>query len=183
MSPNRSSGQMDRFSRFLLEGARLSIDAVGPLLTAFARGDSFALPPVSSAHDDEVGLEWLTERALIIAKYALLASDEERRSVTSLETVRLIAERRAAFGMAAWGAEAKADELAADLSLPIPAAIAKLGEARAQARRQSGIPSIEERARSQIEFGPGDDPFNQQPKSNGARSMSEAVSRALGTGQ
>lgn len=183
MIGNCTTGQMDRFSRYLLEGARLSIDAVGPLLTAFARGDSFALPPVSSAHDDEVGLEWLTERALLVAQYGLLASDEERRSLERLENARLVAERRAAFGMAAWGAEAQADELAADLTVPIPAAIAKLGEARAQARRQSGIPSIEERARSQIEFGPGDNSINQQSKSNGARSMSEAVSRALGTSQ
>jgi hypothetical protein len=183
MSDSRTAGQMERFSRFLLEGARLSVDAVGPLLTAFARGDSFALPPVSYVHDDEDGLEWLMERALLIAQYGLLASDEERRSAESLKNARLVAERRVAFGMAAWGVEAKADDLAADLSIPIPVAVGRLAEARAQAYANSGVSSIADRAREQIEFGPAPDPTGKKSKSNGASSMRAAVSRALGSNE
>lgn len=175
----RSGHDTRRFGRFLSNVIGLSPAEAAPLLTAFARGERVIVPAVPSSSDAEAD-PWGShyERAGLIAEFGLYSIGEEQAAAHRAANAKVIAERRAKLNenFLAWGAEGLADELAADLSAPIPAARDRLEQFKAEQRKNSSIPTIEERSHGLPEFGPSFDPKPNNPQ-NHTTTMEAALAR------
>lgn len=183
-SSSRSARDVARFSCFCQSYATLTPAAASPLIVKFASGQKIVVPTVSA--DLAEGVQWdgNDERASLIAEYGLFGSVEEATEDARRANAPLIAERRKALseGFLDWGAtaSARADELAADLSISVAQAMATLKAENAERSLPSDYLTVAQRAEGAPEMG-GDmnDVFSGSAKSQSSK-MSAAIDRAAG---
>lgn len=175
----RSARDVARFSQFCQSYAMLAPAVASPMIAKFASGQKIVVPSVSAALSEEWQWTGHEERASLIAEYGLFGSVEEATEDARRANAPLIAERRKALSNSFldYGAtaSARADELAADLSITVTQAIAIL---KAE-QPKSTIPSIEERSRDMPDMGGTDVSFLDPTKSH-SNNMSGAIDRAAG---
>lgn len=180
----KSAPDVARMSRYMQTYALLSPTAASTLITQFASGHKIIMPDVSVALDERLQWDGHGERARLIAEYGLYASAADAAEGGRSVNAPLIAKRRKALseGFLDWGAtaSARADELAADLSISVAQAMATLKAENAERALPSDYQTVAQRAEGAPEMG-GDmnDVFSGSAKSQ-SNKMSAAIDRAAG---
>lgn len=181
---SRTSEDVDRLAAYLRHAACLTPQQSAKQISEFGAGRRFVLPDVSTEISDDNQWKGHAERADLIAKHGLYGSEADAAEGERFANAPLIAERRKALseGFLDFGAtaSARADELAADLSISVAQAMATLKAENAERALPSDYLTVAQRAEGAPEMG-GDmnDVFSGSAKSQ-SNKMSAAIDRAAG---